>query len=110
MDRVRRRAAAFSRLPEPLRAAARIAQFLGGEGVEGALKEEDDVPLPCPGQQLRLEQRRGMALFVEVALFGDGPADAAAILTGEHHAVMRADRSLGEKRVTVSADRPRWVK
>ena len=65
-----------------------IAQFLGGEGVEGALKKEDEVPLPCSGQQLRLEQRRGAALFVEVALFGDGTADAAAILTGEHHAVM----------------------
>ena len=34
-----------------------VAQFLGGESVEGALKEEDEVPLPCPGQQLRLEQR-----------------------------------------------------
>ena len=65
-----------------------VAQFLGGEGVEGALKEEDDIPIPCPGQQLRLEQRRGTALFVEVALFGDGAADAAAILTGKHHAVM----------------------
>ena len=65
-----------------------VAQFLGGEGVEGALKEEDDVPLPCPDQQLRLEQRRGTALFVEVALFGDSPANAAAILTGKHHAVM----------------------
>ena len=65
-----------------------IAQFLSGEGVEGALKEEDDVPLPCPGQQLRLKQRRGAALFVEVAFFGDGPADAAAVLAGKHHAVM----------------------
>ena len=65
-----------------------IAQFLGGEGVEGALKEEDGGPLPCPGQQLWLEQRRGAAFFVEVTFFGDGPADAAAILTGKHHAVM----------------------
>ena len=65
-----------------------VAQFLGGEGVKGALKEEDEVPLPCPGQQFRLEQRRGAALFVEVAFFGDGPADAAAVLTGKHHAVM----------------------
>ena len=65
-----------------------ITQFLGGEGVEGAFKEEDEVPLPCPGQQLRLEQRRGAPLFIEVALFGDGAADAAAVLTGEHHAVM----------------------
>ena len=65
-----------------------IAQFLGGESIEGALKEEDEVPLPCPGQQLRLKQRRGAALFVEVALFGDGPADAAAILTGKHDTVM----------------------
>ena len=65
-----------------------IAQFLGGESVEGALKEEDDVPLPCPGQQFRLEQRRGTALFVEVALLGDGTADAAAVLAGKHHAVM----------------------
>jgi len=64
-----------------------VAQFLGGEGVEGALKEEDEVPLPCPGQQLRLEQRRGPAFFVKVALFGDGTADAAAVLAGEHHAV-----------------------
>ena len=64
-----------------------IAQFLGGEGVEGAFKEEDDVPLPCSGQQLRLKQRRGTPLFVEVTLFGDGPADAAAVLTREHHAV-----------------------
>ena len=65
-----------------------IAQFLGGKGVEGALKEEDDVPLPCPGQQLRLEQRRGAPLFVEVALFGDGAADAAAVLAGQHDTVM----------------------
>lgn len=65
-----------------------IAQFLGGEGVESPLKEEDEVPLPCPSQQLRLEQRRGAPLFVEVALLGDGPADAAAVLTGKHHAVM----------------------
>ena len=34
-----------------------IAQFLSGEGVEGAFKEEDEVPLPCSGQQLRLERR-----------------------------------------------------
>ena len=34
-----------------------IAQFLGGKGVEGALKKEDEIPLPCPGQQLRLKQR-----------------------------------------------------
>ena len=65
-----------------------IAQFLGGEGVEGALKKENEVPFPCPGQQFRLEQRRGAAFFVEVALFGDGPADAAAVLAGKHHAVM----------------------
>ena len=65
-----------------------IAQFLGGEGVEGALKEEDGGSLPCPGQQLRLEQRRGAALFVEVALLGDGPADAAAVFAGKDYAVM----------------------
>ena len=65
-----------------------ITQFLGGEGVEGAFKEEDEVSLPCSGQQLRLEQRRGAALFVEVTLFGDGPADVAAVLAGKHHAVM----------------------
>ena len=65
-----------------------VAQFLSGEGVEGAFKEEYEVSLPCPDQQLRLKQRRGTALFVEVALFGDGPADAAAVLTGKHHAVM----------------------
>ena len=65
-----------------------VAQFLGGEGVEGAFKEEDEISLPCPGQQLRPKQRRGAALLVEVALFGDGPADAAAVLTGKHHAVM----------------------
>ena len=66
-----------------------VAQFLGREGVKGALEEEDDVRLPCPGQQLRLEQRRGAALFVEVAFFGDGPANAAAVLTGKDYAVMR---------------------
>ena len=65
-----------------------IAQFLGGEGVEGSLKEEDEVLLPCSGQQLRLKQRRGPAFFVEVALFGDGTVDAAAVLTGKHYAVM----------------------
>lgn len=36
-----------------------VAQFLGGEGVEGAFKEEDEVSLPCSSQQLRRNSGEG---------------------------------------------------
>lgn len=68
-------------------ARAPEAQLLGGEGIEGALRQKDRGIFPAGRQQLRLEQGRGLALFVEVALLPHLPADDAAFFTGQHHAL-----------------------
>ena len=91
----------FGAVAAAVHRAGTEAEFFCAERVKYALDEENGL---VSAQEGALEERRGLPLFVEVALFGGGAADDVSVVTGQNDAGERAVVAEGEARGGLLAD------